>query len=296
MPKSMRLFTRFVPLLLLGALVVPSTSEARFVVGIGDQHADTFSNPLFQQLGIRDARLIVPYDALSVPSDLAQVDSWIAAARAAGVRPLITFNHSNRSPRKLPSVKAYRRAFDAFRKRYPFIKYYSPWNEANHQSQPTYHRPQWAARYYNVVRSRCRGCKIVALDVLDQGGMIGYVKKFRRFAHGRPSIWGLHNYRDTNRFRTKGTRSLLRAVRGQVWLTETGGIVRFTTNLPYSESRAARATKFMFKLARSNSRIKRLYIYAWKGEARGARFDAGLVSITGVPRPAYFVVRKMLKR
>ena len=38
-------------------------------------------------------------------------------------------------------------------------------------------------------------------------------------------IWGLHNYIDANRFRTRGTRALLRAVKGDVWFTETGGLV-----------------------------------------------------------------------
>ena len=44
-------------------------------------------------------------------------------------------------------------------------------------------------------------------------------------ARGRRLIWGLHNYIDANRFRTTGTRSLLRAVPGEVWFTETGGLV-----------------------------------------------------------------------
>jgi hypothetical protein len=296
MLRPMRTITRLIPILLLGALAVPASSEAKYATGIGDQHADTFSHPLFQQLKIRHARIIVPYDALSFPNQTAEVDHWLNSARAAGVQPLISFNHSRVRPTKRPSARAFAKAFAGFRKRYPFVKTYSPWNEANHQTQPTFHRPRLAAQYYNVVRARCRGCKIVALDVLDQAGMTSYVRAFRRYAKGRPRIWGLHNYRDTNRFRTSGTRSLLRVVPGEVWLTETGGIVRFTTNLPYSERRAARATKFMFKLARSNRRIKRLYIYAWRGEARGARFDAGLVSLTGAPRPAFFVVRDTLRR
>jgi hypothetical protein len=89
---------------------------------------------------------------------------------------------------------------------------------------------------------------------------------------------------------------LLRTVRGNVWLTETGGIVRFADALPYSERRAARATKFMFRLARSSSRIKRLYVYSWLGEQRGARFDAGLVGPNGSPRPAYYVVKNAVNK
>jgi hypothetical protein len=84
-------------------------------------------------------------------------------------------------------------------------------------------------------------------------------------------------------------------VRGNIWLTETGGVVKFADTFPYNEQRAARATKYMFKLARSSRRIKRLYIYSWLGEQRGARFDAGLVNPDGSARPAYHVVRRAIK-
>jgi hypothetical protein len=174
------------------------------------------------------------------------------------------------------------------------VRDYSPWNEINHQSQPTFRKPRAAARFYNVVRANCRGCTIIAADVLDQAGLEKYLRAFLRAANGTPRLWGLHNYSDTNRFRSRGTKALLRTVRGNVWLTETGGIVRFADALPYNERRAARATKFMFKLARSNRRIKRLYIYSWLGEQRGARFDAGLVNPDGSARPAYDVVKRVI--
>ena len=95
---------------------------------------------------------------------------------------------------------------------------YSPWNEANHRAQPTYKRPGRAAAFYGVVRKLCRGCTIVAADVLDQSGMVEWVRAFRRKAPGKPRIWGLHNYKDTNDFRRgrhSGTRKLLRAVRAR---------------------------------------------------------------------------------
>jgi hypothetical protein len=280
--------------LLLGALGVPPAAHGAFKIGIGDQHSESFSNPLFRDLGFRYARLIVPWDALRRPDERGTVDAWLAAARAARAKPFVTFSHSRVNPRKLPSAKQFRRQFRAFRKRYPFVREYSPWNEVNHQSQPTFRKPRAAARFYNVVRSSCRGCTIVAADVLDQAGLEKYLRTFQRYAKGTPRLWGLHNYSDTNRFRTRGTRALLRTVRGSIWLTETGGIVKFADTLPYSERRAARATKFMFRLARSSRRIKRLYIYSWLGEQRGARFDAGLVGPDGSARPAYHVVKRAI--
>jgi hypothetical protein len=281
---------------LLVALLATASAEARYRVGISDQNAATFTHPRFRELGIRQARLIVPWDFYRVGFQLAETDAWLGAARAARIRPFVTFTHSRVNPRKRPSARLFRRTVRKFRRRYPWVREFAPWNEANHKSQPTYRRPRTAASYYNVLRASCRGCKIVALDVLDQPGMTRYVRKFRRHARGRPRIWGLHNYSDTNRYRSRGTRALLRAVRGSVWLTETGGVVKFADSFHYSERRAARATKYMFRLARSNRRIKRLYIYSWWGAPRGARFDAGLVNPNGSTRRAYHVVRKELRR
>jgi hypothetical protein len=281
-------------LITVGWSSVPSAlGQGRPQVAISDQHAETFTDPLFQQLELEHARLIVPWDALRVGSDRASVDAWMAAAQASGIRPLVSFSHSWVHPRKLPGVREFRRAFRAFRKRYPWVREYSPWNEANHYSQPTYHRPRWAARYYNMVRSGCPRCTVVALDVLDQPDMVRYVKEFRRWAHGRPRLWGLHNYRQINRRLHTGTKKLLRTVPGNVWLTETGGIVNFGSTLHYNPWRAAKATEYLFRVAR-NPRIKRVYIYSWLGEKRGARFDAGLVGPTGEPRPAYYVVKRHL--
>jgi hypothetical protein len=279
----------------LAFLAMPSAGSARFGIGIGDQHPQSFTQPLFQQLHFRYARVIVPWDVLRRPDEVARVDAWLSAAQASRIRPLVSFEHSRVNPRKLPSTGQYKREFKAFRKRYPFVRDYSPWNEINHQSQPTFRKPKAAAKFYNVVRSGCRGCTIVAADVLDQAGLEKYLRTFKHYAHGSPRLWGLHNYSDTNRFRSRGTKALLRTVRGSIWLTETGGIVRFADALPYSQQRAARATKYMFRLARSSRRIKRLYIYSWLGEQRGARFDAGLVNPDGSARPAYDVVKRQIR-
>jgi hypothetical protein len=276
-------------------LALPASGQAAVTVGIGDQSPTMFSDPNFRALNVKHARVIVPYDAVSVRSDRDHTDAWLAAARAAGVTPLISFEHSRVHPTKRPSVKEYTAAFKAFRARYPWVKTYSPFNEANHKSQPTFHRAKLAAQYYNAVRANCRGCKIVALDVLDQSGLADYVKTFRRTAK-KPKIWGLHNYGDTNRNRVSGTSQLLNATKGDVWLTETGGIVAFSNIFSYDLARAARSLQQMFSLSVSSKRIKALYIYAWGGEPRGARFDAGLVGPDGKTRPGYDVVKKNIAK
>ena len=89
------------------------------------------------------------------------------------------------------------RAFRAFRARWPWIRTLSVWNEENHRSQPTFRYPEQAARYFNIVKKRCRGCRIVAADVIDDPNMVRWIARFRTVARG-PRLWGLHNYRDSN--------------------------------------------------------------------------------------------------
>jgi|Tabmets5t2r1_1033131.scaffolds.fasta_scaffold10328_2 hypothetical protein len=294
----------------VGALALGTErSQAAVLVGVADQNAGLFNDPLFDQLRVKRSRYFPAWNVALDRREVGWLDSWLSAARASGVEPLISFSQTlgsrcPRKPCKLPTVREYTRAFRAFRRRWPFVKVISPWNEANHRSQPTFKNPKRAAQYYNVVRKYCRGCKIVAADVIDETNMERWLRTFRRYARS-PRIWGLHNYLDTNprrgRPKSNGTARLLRAVRGQVWLTETGGLARFVlpggkTLFPYSLSRQNRAVKRMFSLAkRYRSRVKRLYIYNWFGQPRSQRFDAGLVNPTGTARPAYNTVRRTLR-
>nr|MBA3746759.1 hypothetical protein [Solirubrobacterales bacterium] len=133
----------------------PDGPRDDLVVGIGEQLAKMFTAEAFGELDIKYARLVVAYDATRVDFERAIVDQWLGAARAAGVEPFITFHHSRVKPKRLPSVAEFRRDFRAFRKRYPQVKVYAPWNEVNHVSQPTSKSPKRAAEYYNVVVKDC---------------------------------------------------------------------------------------------------------------------------------------------
>jgi hypothetical protein len=285
-----------------------SRAEAAVLVGVSDQSPAIFTQPLFNQLNVKRSRVFPAWNVALKRGQAAALDNWLDAARAAGVEPLVSFSQSvgSRCPRrpcKLPTVSEFTKAFKAFRKRWRFVRIVSPWNEANHRSQPTFKNPKRAAQYYNVVRKLCHGCRIVAADVIDETNMERWLSVFRRTAI-RPRLWGLHNYRDTNPRKGQkfgGTARLVRAVRGEIWLTETGGLARFVlpgggTLFPFSLSRQNKAVKRMFSLAkRYRSRIKRLYIYNWFGQTRSNRFDAGLVNVNGTARPAYNTVRKTLR-
>jgi hypothetical protein len=193
-------------------------------------------------------------------------------------------------------VREYTRAFRAFRVRFPWVRDVSTWNEANHAAQPTARRPARAAQLYNALRRACRGCRIVAADVLDQAGFTTWIRRFRRVAR-RPRIWGLHNYVDVNRDRDVSVPRLRRATggRGAVWLTETGGVVRFARSFGYDERRAARSTRHVLRIA-ARRRVARVYLYQWSGAPLGARWDSGIVAADGRARPALNVVERYLHR
>jgi hypothetical protein len=296
-------------LLAAGALTLPMGARAAsYLTGFGDQQASMFANPLYRQLGTRIARDIVPYDVADRAEDLALFRAWYQSAQADGVTPLIAFYHSRVAPLRLPSVASYKREVAKFIKMFPAIRSYQPWNEANRGDvSGQFKSPSAAtsARYYLTLKSACHGCQVVGLDMLDGASIkptIAYIKQFQsalRAAHKPlPTLWGLHNYSDTNRFRSSGTRAVLQAVKGQVWLTETGGVVQFapdfTNHAGKGLARAAKALRYMFSLAASNPRIKRLYIFQWTGSLPDVRFDAGLIGPEGMPRAGYYVVCQRL--
>ncbi len=299
---ALSIFIAVLTLTLAAGTTKPVPAEA-LTVGVGDNGPGMFNDPHFQRLETRISRKILPYDFYKHQWDRDNLDQWMAGAKAQGIQPLVAFNHSNVRPKRLPSVGQFRYALRYLLRKYPQVRTISPWNEANHHTQPTAKRPKRAAQYYNAARKICRRCKIVAADVLDQKNMLPWIKKFRRYAK-RPSLWGLHSYRDTNRrisWRRSATRKLLKKVRGKVWLTEVGGLVAFGRNYRYSESRAKVATRRTLALAKKSRRIQRVYFYAWHGtdHARMRRpylWDSGLMGADGKPRPAFYVLRKWIRK
>jgi hypothetical protein len=288
------------PCLLIALLAIPASSQA-YLTGFSEQQPSMFQNTLFTDLHTKIARYIAPWDFMSVPRDKATFEAWLAGAGIDRVKPLVSFYVSRQKPLKLPSATQYKRMIKAFRKAYPSVKEISPWNEANAVRPGRFANPtaKQAATFYKIVKQQCGGCRLVGLDVLDSQNVKATVKYIGQFQKalgnkGLPTIWGLHNYSDTNRFRNKGTKAVLAAVKGQVWLTETGGLVRFGSGFPYNEARAAKALKYMFKLASSNARLKRLYIYQWNGSPLDSTFDAGVIGVDGKPRPGYFVVKNKI--
>ena len=277
-------------LLILCALPATANAAKRPVVGVGDNHPEAYQNAHMRKLpALKTARLVIPWDWYRSAYQTFRADTWMASVKQARKRPLVAFNRNwgHKGRRHIPSLKAYRKGFKQFRKRYPHVREFSAWNEPNAVEQPFYRKPGKAARYFNALRRACRRCTIVAGDVKDGKTMVPYLRTYKKKVRGA-KIWALHNYKDATRKRG-GTADFLRSVRGQVWLTETGGL-RNRGGLKGQ----ARAIKRIFRLAKSSRRIKRLYFYQWLFDKR-SHWDSAFIARNGKRRPAYFALRKGLR-
>ena len=222
----------------VAALAVPTASEA-YLTGVADQSAAMFVNKYYTQLIARQpashriSRYILPYDAddgtrANVPY-LNEFINWYNHAKADHVSMLVALYHSEQ-PRKvtqMPSVATYTKDIKRLMsdKRFSGVSAWQPWNESNRGLIPHVLASPSAlqsAEYYKTMRTTCpkatkKHCTILALDVLDQNNVapsIAYINAFKadlaQLRRARrlgpvptPTLWGLHNYSDTNRFSTQ---------------------------------------------------------------------------------------------
>src|SRR6516164_4804278 len=279
-----------------------------YVTGIGDENPQMFRNPFWLRLHTKIVRYIAPYDAIAHRDSLNKAIAFVKAAEAAGQEILVAFYHSEHTPTALPSAAQYEHDVQQFVRLFPSVHKYQSWNEANRGNVPgafSSPSPRDAARYYRALLQVCEHCTVIGLDVLDAANIrptLGYIAEFKREVRRQrtamPRIWGLHNYSDVNRFESGRTRQLVRALGGQIWLTETGGLVSFGEAFPNRNgaglTRAAKALAYLFTVTPSQPQIKRLYLYDWRGGNSQTRFDSALTNAREQPRAGYLVVCKAL--
>ena len=79
---------------LIALLAIPAGASA-YTLGVSDQQASTFTNPLFAPLKFKAARYITPYDVMESPADK-------AAARRLGERRDAPRTRRSSSPSSTP--------------------------------------------------------------------------------------------------------------------------------------------------------------------------------------------------
>jgi len=293
-------------LVLLGSLAGAAPSQA-LRVGLADQQANSYADPLLTALPIRHARLTVSWDALHYRWQRQQIDEWMRTTRAAGMRAVVTFGRSRTRKYSLPSTSRYRSEVHRFMRRYRGVREYSPWNEPNIAIRPENSDPRRIATYYRTLRRLCPNCRVLGADVVDNSmlgsWMSAYLAVFPRAS--RPRLWGLHNYVDVNSTSRWGTRTMLRLAPGEIWFTETGAVIarqKPSEGRPdrrrlirTGSARAAAATRRVFTLARMSPRITRVYIYHWRAGS-GSSWDSALLSEAGTPRASFDVFAREARR
>jgi hypothetical protein len=285
---------------LLALVATPAAAHAATpVIGYGDQRPEMFSDPLFTQLELRDTRVVVEWDTFRFADKTARLDGWMAAAKAAGSRPLVAIEHSWTPGRtkSAPTAGQYTALIRTLRSRYPFVKTFSPWNEANHSSQPTARNPRLAATYWRLMRRACPRCTVTSPVYLDLKGASSkrWLASFKKATGGRVRLWAIHGYGDLNRGTDRSLASLLKRTPGKVWVTEAAGWVAFGGGWRYNETRAARAIDYTFTLVHKyRGKIARWYFYQWGGVPKGARWDSGVIGVNGTPRAGYAALKRGL--
>ena len=192
------------------------------LIGIGEQHPQIFTDAAFAPLGIRDVRFIASYDALELRLAARRARRLPARPRATPTSACCSsFGHS-RNPqqaahgcRRSKRVRARVRRASARATR--GCRDYLTWNEANHCSQPTCNNPKRAAAVLPRAaqalhglpdRRRRRARRLASSAQWVEGAS-------RRRSASAALIWGLHNYIDANRFRTRGTQGAAEGGQGR---------------------------------------------------------------------------------
>lgn len=278
--------------------VFATAASAKPVLGIADNKPDTFADQRLKDLHLGLARINVPWDVLSDPNSLPTVDAWMAGAKAAGMRPFVSFDRSRRAGRAgvNPSPAQLAGELRKWRARWPGqISEISAWNEPNINGKS----PDRVAKWWLALRKACPSCTVLPGELVDRKNAVTWARAFVKKAKRQPAVWPLHAYVDANTFSTATTTAFLKAVTGKVWLTETGGVVaRKKPSVKFAGKGVdfqTQVTDYLLNtLVASSPRIARLYLYSWGAGGGPLTWDSGLIAPDGSARPALNVVRRYL--
>jgi hypothetical protein len=282
--------------------------------GIGDESPAMLTDPLFRWLGVRYARLMVPWDVTEHPAELSAVTTWLDEASEAGVQPLVSFDKSVAHPNLLPTLATYSQAVGAFMRRFPSVNQYQPWNEENQGNEPTHSNAARAAAYYHWLSGACRGCTVSAADLLDGPTMEAWLRHFLRYVH-HARLWGLHTYFELTYGGNHDLSRLSHLARGRIWLTEAGTpmwrFVRSERRFRFNSlDGQAEASHRLLTMVAHNSRISRVYFYQWRtptsvtaSETQLSHhrrvtetWDSGLLNPNCTVRPAFTILARAFGR
>jgi hypothetical protein len=118
---------------LLSLLAVPAAAQAKLTVGVAENNPGLFDDPLFAQMGAKNARVVVSWNVATARNDeINRVIHYLQLAQQRGVTPLVTFEHARgdaticnqrknrkKAQCKLPTAKQYEAALRKFKALFP---------------------------------------------------------------------------------------------------------------------------------------------------------------------------------
>ena len=273
-------------------------SQSSLIWGMGDQQPNFFSDARWQQLPLLHVRYFLPWDLVHEAHYKRLADRWMAIARSHHAIPLIAVKESSimGRTRYLPTVAEYKKAVGAIMRRYSWVKEWTPWNEANLNTQSTLKHPEVAAAYWSAMHGLCGSCTVTSPSIVGYNKMPQtWIPAFLRAAHGFNGPWALHLYNDINELHPYALTAILPQLPSgaPIWVTEVGAWVHFN-GFPTNIARQTQVLTYLFQLAASQPRISRWYLYQWRGSFPGAHWDSGLVELSGKARPGLRVVQHHL--
>src|SRR5688500_3544986 len=115
-----------------GLALGAAPASAKLTVGISESNPHFFNDPYFKPLGVKHARMVVPWNILQRKDYWpAYLQLWLDNAAATGVEPHVAFNIIDYRPKyygKGPTLGQYKKLIQGFRKKYPTVKSFTPWN------------------------------------------------------------------------------------------------------------------------------------------------------------------------
>lgn len=239
-----------------------SPSAVDFAVGISDSDDDTFAHPSWAGLNVSRARVVVPWDVASRPTDdprRAEFTRWLANARAYGVEPYVTMGPSDQvlyngtCSMRAPTRDEFENAFNGLRATFG-VTLIGVWNEPNFTKQCTGGSlprvvtpsgrafdeascpsattdncgPLASAFYWRLAKANCPTC-ILPAGEFDSTPSDSYWDAYKTYLRDhRPKLWSIHPYTDGNRFQVNGdtsapaTNSFVNQLQG-TWATANDG-------------------------------------------------------------------------
>jgi len=302
------------------AVGLPASAQAKLTVGVADSDSATFGDPGWAGLHVRLARAVAPWDvALTDPTAQTpagdrrrELDAWVAAAQATGARMLVTFETSADPARPgAPSPDDYAAAMRSFVQTYPGVRDLAPWNEPNlrEQTNPYVDDPAGAAALWGVLIQACPGCTVAAGEF---AGIPGdpYVGAYRAaLGAARPAVWSFHAHIDAIDPTAPATRFFAGTLPAgaRLWVDEAGAYFRDARGVVDGDAAQRAGTARLLGLPEIAPRLQRLYYYNLDNQcstaARCAIQDRGLVApspfdgtslgydANGRQRSAYALVR-----